>query len=175
MVGRIAATGCLIGVLATAGFGQRALRIRVEPPLAPVIRAISLEFQKTRKDVNCSFVLGRDADVVLGAMVPVQSNRLFALNRAVVVVPTGAGRITKFAHIGLNIKLAVPNDRTMEGRRASAMLEQARASYGGDWWLNVKRNWTIHPASPLDAAKLVMEGKADAAVRSEERRVGKEC
>jgi hypothetical protein len=70
----------------------------------------------------------------------------------------------KFAHLGLNIKLALPSSKTPGGTLAEQVLDRARSAYGRDWWANAKRNTTVTALNSADAVEMVSTHRADAAL-----------
>jgi ABC-type molybdate transport system substrate-binding protein len=151
--------------VSAAAAGQRVLRLGVHPALAETVRQIAAEYQKAHKAITFEFLsLSSDkADMLLGPFEE-ESARLFALNRLVLVTLPENDRVAKLAHIGLDVKLAVPDPKTIEGALAAQVISTASDTYGRDWEANVKKNGSVKADGSAEAVGLVMEGKADAAL-----------
>ena len=153
-----------VGVCGVAS-AQRVLRLGVPPSLTEPLRQIAAQYRIAHKGVAFEFVAqdSDKAEVVFGPS-SAASARLFALNRLVLVTPTDNVRVMKLAHIGLDLKLAVPDAKTIEGGLARQVVEQASDTYGRDWEANVKKNGSFKAEGSAEAVGLVMESKAEAAL-----------
>ncbi len=158
---------CALGTgLATA---QRVLNVSAPSAFREPLEKVAKRFETAKPDTKIRFVeVGSEtADLVIAGGAKPRSQvsaRLFAQDRLVIVASPEDDRIQKFAHLGLNLKIAMPDAKSPTAEAAVEVMEAAAKSYGKDWMANVRRNMSVRVESSSEVIGAVAKGDADAGI-----------